>query len=104
MLTNKYFQYGGNENEKVYIFRYITEGSFDAYSWQLLETKQRFIEALLAGSIKQRAGSDIGDTVLGYAEVKALAIGNPLIKKRVEVSNELTKCINMQRKIDGMIL
>ena len=49
-----------------------------------------------------KAVLDIGDTVLGYAEIKALAIGNPLIKKRVEVYNELTKCINMQRKIDEL--
>jgi SNF2 family DNA or RNA helicase len=76
----------GNTNEEVFIYRYITEGSFDAYSWQLLESKQRFISAILQGSIKERYGSDISDTVLNYAEVKALAIGNPLIKKRVETA------------------
>lgn len=92
----------GNENEEIFIYRYITEGSFDAYSWQLLETKQRFIDEILAGSIQVRAGNDIGDTVLGYAEVKALAIGNPLIKERVEVFNELSKYINMQRKVDEL--
>lgn len=81
----------GNMNEKVQIFRYITEGSFDAYSWQLLETKQRFISELLSGSIKDRTGGDIDSTVLNYAEVKALAIGNPLIKRRVELANQLTK-------------
>lgn len=89
----------GNENKKVWIFRYITEGSFDAYSWQLLETKQNFISALLAGSITERSGSDVDDVVLSYAEVKALAIGNPLIKKRVETVNELHRYLALQRKL-----
>ncbi|MBQ7352575.1 MAG: DEAD/DEAH box helicase family protein [Clostridia bacterium] len=81
----------GNTNDEVYIFRYITEGSFDAYSWQLLESKSRFICALLSGSLKSRSATDIDSSVLNYAEVKALAIGNPLIKERVEVSNELER-------------
>lgn len=88
----------GNENAKVQIFRYITEGSFDAYSWQLLETKQRFIVDLLSGSLEARSGSDVEDTVLDYAEVKALAVGNPLVKKRVETANELTRLLTLQRK------
>ena len=88
----------GNTNPQVYIFRYITEGSFDAYSWQLLETKQRFISDLLAGSLSERSASDIEDTVLTYAEVKALAIGNPLIKQRVEAANELSRLLTLQRK------
>lgn len=88
----------GNTNKVVEIYRYITEGSFDAYSWQLLETKQRFISGLLSGSLTERSGSDIEDTVLDYAEIKALAVGNPLIKKRVEVANELTRYILLQRK------
>ncbi|MBE6807654.1 MAG: hypothetical protein E7527_06605 [Ruminococcaceae bacterium] len=88
----------GNQNSKVSIYRYITEGSFDAYSWQLLETKQRFITGLLSGSLTQRSGGDIDNTVLDYAEVKALAVGNPLIKKRVETANELTRYLHLQRK------
>lgn len=87
-----------NENENVYIYRYITEGSFDAYSWQLLETKQRFITGLLSGSYDERSGTDIEDTALNYAEIKALAVGNPLIKKRVETANELTRYLTLQRK------
>ena len=83
----------GNLNEKVDIYRYITKGSFDAYSWQLLETKQRFISQLLSGSLEERRGADVDSTVLSYAEVKALAIGNPLIKKRVELSNELSRLL-----------
>ncbi len=88
----------GNTNKTVGIFRYITEGSFDAYSWQLLETKARFIAELLGGTLTARSGSDIEDTVLSYAEVKALAVGNPLVKERVEVSNELERYIILQRK------
>ncbi len=89
----------GNQNPKVQIFRYITEGSFDAYSWQLLETKQRFISELLSGSLTQRSGSDIEDTVLNYGEVKALAVGDPLVKKRVETANELSRLMALQRTL-----
>ena len=81
----------GNTCEKVFIFRYITEGSFDSYSWQLLENKQRFISSFLTGASGSRDQDDIADTVLTYAEVKALAIGNPLIKKRVETANRLER-------------
>lgn len=79
----------GNTCKEIFIYRYITEGSFDAYSWQLLENKQKFIASFLSGVCVAREMDDIADTVLSYAEVKALAIGNPLIKKRVEVANEL---------------
>ena len=89
----------GNTNKKVYIYRYITEGSFDAYSWQLLETKQRFISNLLSGSLTERSGADIDDTVLDYAEVKALAVGNPLVKERVEAANELMRYQVLQHKL-----
>lgn len=88
----------GNANTRVKIFRYVTEGSFDAYSWQLLETKQRFIAELLSDSLDDRSGADVDDTVLGYAEVKALAVGNPLVKKRVEAANELARYRTLQRK------
>ncbi len=88
----------GNQNKKVEIYRYITEGSFDAYSWQLLETKQRFISDLLSGSLVERNGKEIDDIVLNYAEVKALAIGNPLVKERVEAQNELTRFQSLQKK------
>ena len=90
----------GNKNKKVFIYRYITEGSFDAYSWQLLETKQRFIEQLLEGSLNERAGDDVDRTSLSYAEVKALAIGNPKIKERVELANELGKTYLLKRSDD----
>lgn len=88
----------GNQNDKVSIYRYITDGSFDAYSWQLLETKQRFITALLSGSLNQRSMKEIDDTVLDYAEVKAIAIGDERIKKRVEAANELARLVMLQKE------
>lgn len=90
----------GNKNKKVYIYRYITEGSFDAYSWQLLETKQRFIEQLLEGSLSEKEGGDVDRASLTYAEVKALAIGNPKIKERVELANELGRMYLLKRNED----
>ena len=88
----------GNTNEEVFIYRYITEGSFDAYSWQLLETKQRFISSLLSGHLSERDGSDVSEIVLNYAEIKAIAIGNPDIKKRVEAANELDRLLILKRE------
>ncbi|MBO5439440.1 MAG: DEAD/DEAH box helicase family protein [Clostridia bacterium] len=88
----------GNTNPQIFIYRYITEGSFDAYSWQLLETKQRFISSLLSGHLSERDGSDVSDIVLNYAEIKAIAVGNPRIKERVETANELDKQIILRRE------
>ncbi len=89
----------GNHNLKVHIYRYITEGSFDAYSWQLLEAKQHVIAGLLSSSVGQRSSEDVQDTVLQYAEVKALAVGNPLIRERVETENELNRYLSLQKKL-----
>lgn len=88
----------GNENENVFIYRYITEGSFDAYSWQLLESKQKMINGILSGCMTERDCSEAADTVLNYAEVKAIAVGNPLLKKRVKVANELFRNRTLQKK------
>ena len=79
----------GNENNEVSIFRYVTEGSFDSYSWQILETKQRFISQFLSGSTYQRSIEDLDNNVLSYAEVKAIAIGNPTMKQIAEKENEI---------------
>lgn len=79
----------GNECDVCYIFRYITQGTFDGYSWQLLENKQRFIAGFLSGIATGAKVDDIADSVLTYAEIKALAIGNPLIRKRVETANRI---------------
>ena len=80
------------------IYRYITEGSFDAYSWQILETKQRFIDGLLAGSVPARSGDEIENMALDYAEVKALAVGDSRIKDRVETANKLERLMTLHRK------
>lgn len=89
----------GNMNKTISIFRYITQGSFDAYSWQLLETKQKIICDILSGSMTERSGADIENNVLNYAEIKALAVGNPLMKKRVEAANELSRFMILQNKL-----
>ena len=87
----------GNRCDSVQIYRYITKGSFDAYSWQLLEKKQRFISQILSGTAPDREGDDVDETVLNYAEVKALSVGNPLIKQKVEITNEIDKLRILQR-------
>ena len=79
----------GNENKDVLIYRYITEGSFDSYAWQILETKQRFISQFLSGSSYQRSIADLENNVLSYSEVKALALAEPLMKRLAEKENEL---------------
>ena len=81
----------GNDNDNVEVYRYVTAGSFDSYSWQLLESKQKFICQLLSGSFDERDGDELNELVLTYAEIKALAIGDPKIKERVETSNELDR-------------
>lgn len=88
----------GNLCKSVKIYRYITKGSFDAYSWQLLEKKQRFISQILSGTVCEREGDDVDETVLSYAEVKALSVGNPLIKQKVEITNEIDKLRILQRE------
>lgn len=88
----------GNTSTRVDIFRYIAEGSFDAYSWQILETKQRFIANLLSNSLPENSAQDVAEAVLSYAEVKALAVGNPLLRRRIEVANELSKYRVLERK------
>lgn len=93
----------GNTCKEVQIYRYVTEGSFDSYSWQLLENKQRFISSFLSGTSATRDADDVADVVLNYAEIKALAIGNPLIKKRVETANRLERtkiaCRHRQKQL-----
>ncbi|GHU06442.1 hypothetical protein FACS1894158_12870 [Betaproteobacteria bacterium] len=81
----------GNQNDRVHIFRYVTEGSFDAYSWQILETKQRFIAQLLGGTLAARSGAELDDTILSYAEIKALAVGNPQLRERIETATKLER-------------
>ena len=81
----------GNENEEVAIYRYVTEGSFDAYMWQALETKARFIGQVITGNNAARRAEDIGGQELSYAEVKAIASGNPAVLTLAEADAELQR-------------
>ena len=81
----------GNENEKVYIYRYVTKNTFDAYMWQLIENKQKFISQIMTSKSPARTCNDVDETALSYAEVKALATGNPLIKEKMEIDVDVEK-------------
>ena len=81
----------GNENGHVQIFRYVTEGTFDAYMWQLLENKQKFISQIMTSKSPVRACEDVDDTALSYAEIKALATGNPYIKEKMDLDIQVSK-------------
>ena len=81
----------GNENGTVAIYRYVTEGSFDAYMWQALETKARFIAQVMSGDCAVRKAEDIGGQELSYAEVKAIASGNPAVLTLAEADAELQR-------------
>jgi N12 class adenine-specific DNA methylase len=81
----------GNQNEEVAIYRYVTEGSFDAYMWQALETKARFISQVITGDNALRRADDIGGQELSYAEVKAIASGNPAVLTLAEADAELQR-------------
>ena len=87
----------GNMNEEVGIFRYLTEGSFDVYNWQLLERKARFIAQVMNRDLNARSVEDIDAQALTYAEMKALATGNPAIIEKVEVDSELRKLSALER-------
>ena len=79
----------GNGNDRVAIYRYVTEGSFDAYMWQALETKARFIAQVMTGESAARRAEDIGGQELSYAEVKAIASGNPAVLTLAQADAEL---------------
>ena len=81
----------GNTNPKVKIFRYVTEGTFDAYSWQLIENKQKFIGQIMTSKSPVRSCEDIDEAALTYAEVKALATGNPYIKEKMDLDIQVSK-------------
>jgi N12 class adenine-specific DNA methylase len=87
----------GNQNEEVAIYRYVTEGSFDAYMWQALETKARFITQVMSGDNAARRAEDIGSQELSYAEVKAIASGNPAVLTLAETDAELQR-LNLLKK------
>ncbi|MCX7748219.1 MAG: DEAD/DEAH box helicase family protein [Clostridia bacterium] len=81
----------GNKNEVVEIFRYVTKNTFDSYLWQIVEQKQRFISQVMTSKSVARSCDDVDETVLSFAEVKALATGNPLIKEKMDLDNEISR-------------
>jgi N12 class adenine-specific DNA methylase len=86
----------GNKNAAVQIYRYVTEGSFDAYMWQTLETKAKFITQVMSGDMTVRRIEDLDSTALTYAEVKAIASGNPLVIEKAQVDAELMKLTRLR--------
>ena len=91
----------GNQNEEVSVLRYVTEGSFDIYMWQTLERKAAFINQVSRGKAPDREVDDIGDQALSYAEVKALATGDPLILEKATVDAEVARLNRLQRAHQG---
>lgn len=81
----------GNTNAEVYEYRYVTESSFDSYMWQLLETKQKFIGQIMTSKSPARSADDLDDAALSYAEVKALAAGNPMIKEKMDLDIQVSR-------------
>lgn len=81
----------GNENKKVHIYSYVTEGTFDAYLYQLVEQKQKFISQIMTSKTPMRSMEDIDEKALSYGEIKALATGNPKILEKTNLDNEVNK-------------
>ena len=79
----------GNENDEVYVYRYVTENTFDAYLYQLVETKQKFIGQVMTSKTPMRSIEDVDEAALSYAEIKMLATGNPLIKDKMDLDKQV---------------
>lgn len=101
----------GNENEEVYVFRYVTEDTFDAYSYQLIENKQKFISQIMSSKTPVREAEDVDQSALSYAEIKMLATGNPLIKEKMDLDIKHTNLkvlkadyLNNKYRLEDMIL
>ena len=81
----------GNQNETVHVFRYVTEGTFDAYLWQTVENKQRFISQIMTSKSPVRSCDDVDETALSFAEIKALCAGDPRIKERMDLDVDVAR-------------
>jgi hypothetical protein len=88
----------GNQNEYVKIFRYVTEQSFDAFMWQTLESKCRFISQVMVGDATMRRAEDVDSAALTYAEVKAIASGNPLVIEKAAIDAEVMRLSRLKRQ------
>lgn len=91
----------GNENDEVAVYRYVTKGTFDAYTWALVENKQRFISQVMTGRSVSRTCEDIDEAVLSYAEIKAVAAGNPMIKEKMEIDNDVQRLKMLKAAYDS---
>lgn len=91
----------GNENEEVAVYRYVTKGTFDAYSWSLVENKQRFISQVMTSKSVSRTCEDIDEATLSYAEIKAVATGNPLIKEKMQLENDVQRLKLLKSSYDS---
>ena len=91
----------GNLNEEVAVYRYVTKETFDAYSWSLVENKQRFISQVMTSKAVSRTCEDIDEATLSYAEIQAVATGNPLIKEKMELDNELQRLKLLKSNYDS---
>ncbi len=81
----------GNDNKNVHVYRYVTEGTFDAYLWQTVENKQKFISQIMTSKSPARTCEDVDEAALSYAEIKALCAGDPRIKERMELDVDVSK-------------
>ena len=81
----------GNKNKQVYVYNYVTEGTFDAYLWQTLENKQKFISQIMTSKSPMRSCDDVGEQALSYAEVKALCAGDPRIREKMDLDVQVAK-------------
>src|SRR5699024_11424071 len=81
----------GNMNDEVDIFRYVTEATFDAYIWQTVENKQKFISQIMTSKSPVRSCEDVDEAALSYAEIKALCAGNPKIKEKMDLDIDVAK-------------
>ena len=86
----------GNENPEIRLYNYVTRNSFDSYNWQIIEQKQRIVGQIMRGDVNSRRVKDVDDTVQNYAEIKAIASGNPLIREKVTLENQIGELKNLQ--------
>ncbi len=91
----------GNENEEIAVYRYVTKGTFDAYNWSLVENKQRFISQVMTSKAVSRTCEDIDEATLSYAEIKAVATGNPLIREKMELDNDVQRLKLLKASYDN---
>jgi hypothetical protein len=91
----------GNENDEIAVYRYVTKSTFDAYNWSLVENKQRFISQVMTSRAVSRTCEDIDEATLSYAEIKAVATGNPLIREKMEIDNDVQRLKLLKASYDN---